>query len=34
MFENVYAPLAKHLDRLSVAYPSTGSGVELRIVEH
>ena len=33
MQENVYARLAKHLDRLPVAFPPTKSGIELRILE-
>lgn len=33
MKENVYARLAKHLDRLPVAFPRTESGIELRILE-
>jgi len=33
MQKNVYALLAKHLDRLPIAFPSTGSGIELKILE-
>ena len=32
--EKIYLNLRKHLDRLPVSYPSTESGVELRILKH
>ena len=30
----VYRDLQKHLDRLPISYPSTESGVEIRILKH
>lgn len=33
MSENIYVLLAKHLDKLPIAFPATKSGIELKILE-